>query len=648
MIKLLSQPLLLVILCISSSYSQVRLTAVDPVTQNITIQNFGNTEVDISGYRLCSHLTYTNSIDVDATVSIITGDLVLSQNEAVTLNWTTSTGLDVEGRDLGLYLPGPLFVGFDDPDLMVDFMQYLGSFSVPSGRENVAVAKGIWTAGNFVNANGPYTYNGNGTDFGVSFWEGATPACEITALTLQTQTPCDPATNTYTQEILITYANEPGTGTLDVNGQSFPITVSPQMITLTGLIADGQQVDMTARFSENFNCFLTELNFFTAPQECTVCVITDLAAGAQTGCDPATNTYTQEVTVTYQNDPVGGSLDVNGQFFSITGSPQMVTLTGLVANGLDVAVTARFTADTVCSLTTFNLFVAPPECANTCNILALFAGRQTVCDPGTNTYTQEVTVAYVNDPGSGTLDVNGQSFTIASSPQTVTLVGLVANGAAVDVTASFSADSTCIFTESTLFIALEDCIPNVPPVAEDDTASTETNLPVTIEVLTNDSDSDGTLNPESVQIVDAPGNGLAQANMDGTITYTPNLDFSGTDSFTYTVEDDQGATSNLATVFIAVELITALNSFSDPVLSNISFMIRSDGVYLQVNQNRVNRLKIYITDIKGHILQQGEFINSVRGEYVLPIPKFHFNDILVIRVKTNEGSYTKKMYLQSR
>jgi len=136
--------------------------------------------------------------------------------------------------------------------------------------------------------------------------------------------------------------------------------------------------------------------------------------------------------------------------------------------------------------------------------------------------------------------------------------------------------------------------------------------------------------------------------MDGTITYTPNLDFSGTDSFTYTVEDDQGATSNLAIVFITVELITALNSFSDPVLSNISFMIRSDGVYLQVNQNRVNRLKIYITDIKGHILQQGEFINSVRGEYVLPIPKFHFNDILVIRVKTNEGSYTKKMYLQSR
>lgn len=320
MIKLLSQPLLLVILCISSSYSQVRLTAVDPVTQNITIQNFANTEVDISGYRLCSHLTYTSGIDVDATVSIIAGDLVLSQNEAVTINWTTSTGLDVDGRDLGLYLPGPLFVGFDDPDLMVDFMQYLGSFSVPSGRENVAVAKGIWTAGNFVNANGPYTYNGNGTDFGVSFWEGATPACEITALTLQTQTPCDPATNTYTQEILITYANEPGTGTLDVNGQSFPITVSPQMITLTGLIADGQQVDMTASFSENSNCFLTEPDFFTAPQECTVCVIADLAAGAQTGCDPATNTYTQEVTVTYQNDPVGGSLDINGQFSQLPGA----------------------------------------------------------------------------------------------------------------------------------------------------------------------------------------------------------------------------------------------------------------------------------------------------------------------------------------
>ena len=33
---------------------------------------------------------------------------------------------------------------------------------------------------------------------------------------------------------------------------------------------------------------------------------------AQTPCDPATNTYTQVVVVTYENAPVTGNLVVNG------------------------------------------------------------------------------------------------------------------------------------------------------------------------------------------------------------------------------------------------------------------------------------------------------------------------------------------------
>jgi len=648
MIKFFSQLVLLELLCASSLYSQVRLIAVDPVSQDITIQNFGSSEVDISGYRLCSFLTYTINLDSDATVSIVTGDLVLSQNEVVTLNWATSTGLDVDGRDMGLYLPGPTLIGFDDPDQMVDFMQYLGSYTVPNGRENVAVAKGIWTAGSFVNANGPYTFNGSGIDIGVDFWEGAAPACEITALTLQTQTPCDPASNTYTQEILITYANEPGTGTLDVNGQSFTITGSPQTVVLAGLISNGMAVDVTAGFSDISGCILTEQSLFTAPPECTVCAITNLETGAQTGCDPATNTYTQEVTVTYQNDPLSGSLDVNGQFFSITGSPQTVTLTGLVANGLDVAVTARFTEKTDCNFTLIDLFKAPEQCENTCNILALFAGQQTVCDPGTNTYTQEVTVAYQNDPGTGTLDVNGQSFAITNSPQTVTLTGLVANGAMVDVTTSFSDDSTCVFTENNLFIAPENCIPNAPPIAVDDSISTETNMPVTIDILINDSDSDGTLNPQSVQIVDGPGNGSVDVNQDGTVTYTPDVDFAGTDSFTYTVEDDLGATSNLATVFITVDLITALNSFTGPEFNSVSFKVQANRVYINVDQNRIQKLKIDMVDINGRFLHQGEFLRNRGNEFILPIPSNYLNKILVVTVRTNEGNYTKKLFLQGR
>ncbi len=44
-----------------------------------------------------------------------------------------------------------------------------------------------------------------------------------------------------------------------------------------------------------------------------------------------------------------------------------------------------------------------------------------------------------------------------------------------------------------------------------------------------------------VDIAD-PANGSATPNADGTITYTPNAGFKGTDTFTYTVSDGRGGT----------------------------------------------------------------------------------------------------------
>jgi len=289
-------------------------------------------------------------------------------------------------------------------------------------------------------------------------------SCSITALALGTQTACNPATNTYTQEVIVTYTNPPGAGTLDVNGQSFAITGSPQTVTLTGLTADGNGVNTTAVFSADATCTFTTNNLFTAPADCTpvpVCSISGLALGTQTACNPATNTYTQEVIVTYANEPGSGTLDVNGQSFPITGSPQTVTLTGLTADGNGVITTAVFSADATCTFTTNNLFTAPADCTPVpvCSISALALGTQTACNPATNTYTQEVIVTYTNEPGSGTLDVNGQSFAITGSPQTVTLTGLTADGNGVNTTAVFSADGACTFTTNNLFTAPADCTP---------------------------------------------------------------------------------------------------------------------------------------------------------------------------------------------
>ena len=96
------------------------------------------------------------------------------------------------------------------------------------------------------------------------------------------------------------------------------------------------------------------------------CSITNLAAipGA---CVPLVNTYDVDVIVTYTNEPGSGPLDVNGQSFAITASPQTILLTGLISDGNPVDVTAQFSADTGCSLTTNSLFTAPPGCAVNCS-----------------------------------------------------------------------------------------------------------------------------------------------------------------------------------------------------------------------------------------------------------------------------------------
>ena len=90
---------------------------------------------------------------------------------------------------------------------------------------------------------------------------------------------------------------------------------------------------------------------------------------------------------------------------------------------------------------------------------------------------------------------------------------------------------------------------NIPPVAGDDAATTDEGVPTTIDVLANDSDADSgdTLTVASATQAD---NGTTVVNADDTITYTPDTDFFGTDSFTYLVTD--GTDSGTGTVTITV------------------------------------------------------------------------------------------------
>lgn len=117
---------------------------------------------------------------------------------------------------------------------------------------------------------------------------------------------------------------------LDSNSASVPFNTVPGSVTL--VIADG-------------------------------CSIVSFFAGTQTACVPASNTYTQQLTVSTAFGPGTGNLIVNGQAFpASSGGPQVVTLIDLPANGLPVSVTASYSAVPSCTRTANNVFTAPTFC----------------------------------------------------------------------------------------------------------------------------------------------------------------------------------------------------------------------------------------------------------------------------------------------
>jgi ELWxxDGT repeat protein len=86
-------------------------------------------------------------------------------------------------------------------------------------------------------------------------------------------------------------------------------------------------------------------------------------------------------------------------------------------------------------------------------------------------------------------------------------------------------------------------IPNDAPTAAADSATATGGQPVTVSVLANDFDPDGTIDASTVLPVQPPAHGSVLLNANGTITYTPASGYSGSDSFTYRVADNQGNTS---------------------------------------------------------------------------------------------------------
>jgi FtsP/CotA-like multicopper oxidase with cupredoxin domain len=201
--------------------------------------------------------------------------------------------------------------------------------------------------------------------------------------------------------------------------------------------------------------------------------------------------------------------------------------------------------------------------------------------PNSNVATVSISVTAQNDPPSAANDafdvVEGTTLNVAApgvlgndsdidgDPLTAALSGTgPAELTAFNADGSFSFDATSLTAgdsatfdyvandgaadsaPATVTINVVTAAANIAPVAVDDTVSTPKNTVTPINVISNDYDPDGTIDANSVALSNAvtTRGGTVVVSGGGIVTYTPPTPgFRGTDTFTYTVNDNDGATS---------------------------------------------------------------------------------------------------------
>jgi hypothetical protein len=140
---------------------------------------------------------------------------------------------------------------------------------------------------------------------------------------------------------------------------------------------------------------------------------------------------------------------------------------------------------------------------------------------------------------------------------------------------SFTYEATDgIDVSNTATVTIE--VTNQAPVAVDDSATTEIDVPVTVNVLANDSDPDGdTITINSVNTAGTSGSVTCSATA---CTYTPPTGFTGTDTFRYD-NTDGIAVSTTATVTVNVQAVALPPEVTSPGDQASS---EADAVSLQI------------------------------------------------------------------
>jgi VCBS repeat-containing protein len=163
-------------------------------------------------------------------------------------------------------------------------------------------------------------------------------------------------------------------------------------------------------------------------------------------------------------------------------------------------------------------------------------------------------VTYTSPAGTGSLSFTPVANANGSATITVTVQdnGGTLQGGADTTSRTFNVNVSAV---------------NDPPVAVNDSYAVSGNSTLTVSapgLLANDADVEG--NQLTATLVTNPSNGALSLNTDGSFTYTPAANASGTDSFTYRATDGQ-LSSDVATVQLTVTAAPTTVEFQSTLYS---------------------------------------------------------------------------------
>ncbi|MHC0044715.1 cadherin-like domain-containing protein, partial [Vibrio campbellii] len=233
-------------------------------------------------------------------------------------------------------------------------------------------------------------------------------------------------------------------------------------------------------------------------------------------------------------------------------------------------------------------------------------------------------------------DVDGDTLTIvnASVPADQGTVEIVDGKLVFTPAENFNGEATISYTvsdgelEDSAEVSVTVNPVNDAPVANDDSAATDEDTPVTIDVLTNDTDVDG----DTLTIVNAsvPADQGAVEIVDGKLVFTPADNFNGEATISYTVSD--GALEDSAEVSVTV------NPVNDaPVANDDSAVTDEDTpVTIDVLSNDTDVDGDTLTIVNASVPADQGAVEIVDGKLVFT-PADNFNGEATISYTVSDG-----------